>query len=101
MTFGNNFLLEKIYNSSLFGTGRRQETKFDEIFFGQNLMVQYENEIKNLTFRQLIINGEFLPFNEFEFIAGFRLNRQKYDAIKSCFARAKKNGVFQCWSLLL
>jgi len=89
-TYGNNYLGEVIFDSDLFGTGRGQINKFDDLFFGEELMNTHGDRIRNLKYSELMVNGALVGFDEFEFISGFRVNRQKYSALKNALERAKR-----------
>jgi hypothetical protein len=94
MRQGSNFYFDKIYKCSRYGTGRDQNEKFDENFFGPELLNLYEERIVDLTWHQLIVNDLFVPFQEFSFITGILIDRPRYNKLKNCFVLLKKNVLY-------
>jgi len=73
-----------------FGTGRGQRVKFDNEFFGPVTVNNFPNELENLKWENLTINGEFTSAQEFEHLAGFGISMQKFHHLKNCFNRHLK-----------
>jgi hypothetical protein len=88
--YKDNFKLELIYNNPDFGTGRNMSVKFDDTFFGAETMQRFRDNIKQLTWKKLIINAEFVTFDEFEFISGISLTRGRYNQLKQTFLKLVK-----------
>jgi len=80
--YRNNFLDEKILN---FQHPSKADRYFDAEFFGQNLMNTFRVPILNVTWRNLVINGNFTDHNEFEHLAGFHVSNNKYMQLRACF----------------
>ncbi len=88
--YKNNFYLEKIFDNPNFGTGRGMQVKFDAEFFGNQLFNQNLNSLQRLTWQQLIVNGEFVRFDDFELFAEFRIDMRRYNLLRNCFNNLKK-----------
>ena len=79
--YGNNFLKDKIFENIRYGTGRNQSTTFDVNFFGQII----PEAALQMTWSQLLLNGNFCDYASFQFITGLTVRREQYTQIKKLF----------------
>jgi len=63
---------------------------FDEDFFGEDLIANFENIIQNLTWLQLTVNSVFVRYADFDHFAGFKLDHRRYTLLKNCYNNLKK-----------
>jgi len=89
-THSGNYALIPIFENDIFGTGRMQISKFDSDFFTDNVMNRYGDNVRALTWKSILVNGNFVPFGEFEFISGIKISRIQYVQLKQCFLRCQK-----------
>jgi hypothetical protein len=88
--FKNNFMLDKIFRNQRYGTGRGMQNKFDDEFFGQELLNQHIQPLTALTWHQLSVNNEFVRWMDFELFAGFNIDLRRYNLLKNCFNNLRK-----------
>jgi hypothetical protein len=88
---GSNFLLDSIFKNVQYGTGRGRHLKFDEAFFGPDISALHINVLQNIKWRDCVLNGSFVSFQEFEFKTGIPLNAEKYKKLKNCYLLLDKN----------
>jgi len=86
----NNFYLEKIFNNENYGYGRGMATAFGNVFFGAQLLATHFQYIRELTWGQLLVNHDFVRFEDFDHFAGFPLDHRRYNTLKQCFYSLKK-----------
>ena len=82
--YKSNFLLDKIFNNPWYGTGRQSAFKFDENFFGEDLMANYGPLIRSLQWKQFIINESVVEKEEFTFLTGIPIDTGRYKKLKNC-----------------
>ena len=93
VTYGKNFLSEKLFKSKVLGTGRAMTQPFDEHFFGNDLMAMSRPEIENLTLGKFLINGDFTNYRGVDFLTGINISNNMYRAIKNCFTKLDRLSV--------
>jgi hypothetical protein len=71
--YKNNFLHDRLYKNDLYGTGRAQMFKFDETFFGPDIINTYGNILGGLKWLDCTVNGNFVSFDEFSYKTGLVL----------------------------
>ena len=79
--------MDKVFENKRYGTNRNNSTLFDETF----LETALAEPTRSLKWSNLIINGTFASRDEFAYLTGLTLSREKYTAIKNCYLRVKKN----------
>ena len=83
---GTNFKSMYILDNSIFGYGRGMTEKYDTNFFGNIIMRENSEVIKNLTWDQLTrANGTFNHHQSINHNLGFNLTLQQYSHLKGGF----------------
>jgi len=59
-TSNGNYIFDTVFKNDRYGTGRHQATKFDEEFFGPNIMFNSAREVEELTWNRMMVAGEFV-----------------------------------------
>jgi len=83
-TYQRNFLFDKLYLNSRYKT--RDGLLLDLNFFEMDS----EDNVKNLTWNNCLVNGEFADINQFAYITGITLNRLKYNFLSGTYRKLRK-----------
>ena len=79
--YGNNFLLDSVFNNQRYGTDRQNRTLFNDEYL-ETVMNDFT---AGRVWSNLLVNGNFVSYEEFEHLTEIRVPRAKYTAIKNCY----------------
>ena len=85
--YKNNFLLDKVFWNERY---QCNGSPLNEEFIGHDNSLNHSLTLRNLTWKNFLINGEFLAFEHLEHILGFTLPRVKYGLLKSIYLKLHK-----------